>query len=181
MDWKAPRCWLQFVRLLSVAARADVVAAVCRRRPCACRGAPPSAPPAAPASYNSFQYWRNPLPDVDLSPAAAAAASGSTPASEGDEPEPPGGWDEAGASEGGGDAACLEAITAELRVGGGGGGGEIHTAAVETSATPAVETVANFGSTHVLGQHVSETTLSVVGGVVHGQSTPLGGPCVIRG
>uniref|UniRef100_A0A2C9JIK6 Uncharacterized protein n=1 Tax=Biomphalaria glabrata TaxID=6526 RepID=A0A2C9JIK6_BIOGL len=50
-------------------------------------------------------------------------------------------------------------------------GVRIHTASVSTVSDIADETVAHFGSTHVLGQHLGEQHLAIVDGVVQDLST----------
>ncbi len=70
---------------------------------------------------------------------------------------------EATASPGGAAAAAGESETDE-------DGGGVHVAAVVSCAGEEEETVTNIGSTHVLGQHLSETTLTVINGVVKGAS-----------
>ncbi|GFR82145.1 serine/threonine-protein phosphatase 4 regulatory subunit 1, partial [Elysia marginata] len=50
------------------------------------------------------------------------------------------------------------------------GGVRIHTASVSTVSDAAEETVAHIGSTHVLGQHLGEQHLTIVDGIVQDMS-----------
>ena len=46
---------------------------------------------------------------------------------------------------------------------------QVNTVNESTVEEAVVETVTNIGSTHVLGQHLKESTLTVVNGVVQGR------------
>ena len=149
----------------------------------------PSRPDSLPVDdFNSFTYWRDPLPeidiDADLSPnsqqaaiqaaveakaAAEAAAQSSTTSETNDENI---------------DAAA-KAIEILSMNGGASDPGEENTVHVASVSTMEEETVTNIGSTHVLGQHLSESTMTVINGVVKGKlqrvlNIPPFGTCVLR-
>ena len=136
---------------------------------------PPSRPDSLPVEdFNSFTFWRDPLPeidiDADLSPssqeAALRAAQARAQASRGTGAEGATGGerlDEAAKAieilslNGSGEAADPGAVNT------------VHVASVVTAEAAEEETVTNIGSTHVLGQHPRETTMTVINGVVKGK------------
>ncbi len=140
--------------------------------------------------FNQFAYWRDPLPDIDieaeLSPTSQEAADKAAAAL-----EEAGACGPAGSSSedpvvapsdisveldpaakaieilslNNGNSALDKKKTGEEAEAG--NQGAVHMASVSV-VTDAHETVANIGSTHVLGQALSETTMTVINGVVRG-------------
>ena len=56
----------------------------------------------------------------------------------------------------------------------------VYVASVLTSLETEEETVTNIGSTHVLGQHPRETTMTVINGVVKGKLQRVTGSCFLH-
>ena len=117
--------------------------------------------------YNNFQYWRMPIPEIDMTVdksgnskpdrvqssddvSSMAAEDNSTTDSH------------RGLSdlEAGSEQALIE--DDQMEKGASDGCGPIYTASVQT-VCETVEEVANFGSTHVVGQHVSEQATAMKG------------------
>ena len=127
---------------------------------------PASRPDSLPVDdFNSFTYWRDPLPeidiDADLSPhsqqAALRAAAEAKAAAETD------GTNAENIDEA---AKAIEILSMN---GGAKDPGEKKTVHVASVSTMEEETVTNIGSTHVLGQHLSESTMTVINGEVKGK------------
>ena len=119
-------------------------------------------------SFNSFQFWREPLPVIDLENDLQKSPEKRRPDStQSNQQQSP-----ILISHSAQDAT----LTTESASYSGDGLTEdslsVHMANLR-SLEEHPEYVANIGSTHVLGQHVSETTMTVVNGVVQGVYTSL--------
>ena len=112
------------------------------------------------AEFNSFRYWREPLPAIEIGNELAKIQHLGTDCQE------PTLDSTAVKNEPIQELECdnvkpiVNVVEVEDKV-------LIHTASVDTVCTQE-ETVANIGSTHVIGQHVNEATMAVVNGVVTG-------------
>ena len=106
--------------------------------------------------FNDFTFWRTPLPDVNVDlDLVKVKVEVQRDQDSGIEVDPLG--------------SQLEGIhMGEPNRDGSQEETTIHTASLNT-VSDAPETVTNIGSTHVLGQHLNETTMTVVNGVVQGR------------
>lgn len=143
-------------------------------------------------NFNTFQYWRSPLPEVNIdfdiingqptnihvvakvkdeeskkvyASEMSVSISGSTTRSVADQVTDAFSDLALGDSISMSSSASSSYITSEVEK----SGVRIHTASVSTVSDVPDETVAHIGSTHVLGQHLGEQHLAVVGGVVQGE------------
>ena len=130
--------------------------------------------------YNSFLYWRTPLPDVDIAIAAPVVpqhTAKSAPALH-DAHERTAAKSQSSVTVG--DIASeLSENLAGVDIGMSGGDVAqskdtddtivVHTASLITTEEEPTEMVAHFGTTHVLGEHVGESSMKVIDGVVQGE------------
>lgn len=107
-------------------------------------------------SFNSFQYWREPLPEIDVDSvvddsrkAVPTSSDGNSDDDEDSDERPPA-------------LQLSEDSLSESE-----NEPQIYTANVSTMCE-VQEMVTNIGSMHVLGQHVDHKTLEVVNGIVEG-------------
>ena len=140
--------------------------------------------------FNSFLYWRMPLPDVDITVAAtddtsAVTESTTAPdechdetATKTQSEETIGECSNEMDRELSENVASLEigtssSDTTEVKDATEPTGVVVHTASLITTEEEPTETVAHFGTTHVLGEHVGELAMKVVDGVVQGECTTV--------
>jgi len=139
--------------------------------------------------FNSFLYWRTPLPDVDITVAAtdddtSAVTRSTTVPDELHDETATKTQSEVTVGECSNDTDReLSENAARLEIGTSSSdatvvkdateptGVVVHTASLITTEEEPTETVAHFGTTHVLGEHVGELAMKVVDGVVQGEST----------
>ena len=135
-------------------------------------------------AYNSFLYWRTPLPDVDIAIAAPVVSQCTAKSATSLHDARDRTATKSQSSVTVGDVALeLSDNLAGVDIGLGGGdiGGDVaqakdtddtvvvHTASLITTEEEPTETVAHFGTTHVLGEHVGESSMKVIDGVVQGE------------
>lgn len=135
--------------------------------------------------FNSFLYWRTPLPEVDVTittpvvpPQGVAKSMTALDDIHNDQTATK---TQSATIVGDGEAGRdLAANLASLDIGMSGGDAPqlkdaakppnvvVHTASLITTEEEPTETVAHFGTTHVLGEHVGELAMKVIDGVVQG-------------
>ncbi|KAK7505661.1 hypothetical protein BaRGS_00002932, partial [Batillaria attramentaria] len=126
------------------------------------------------SNFNTFQYWRSPLPEVDIDfdviNGAPANIHVVAKVKDGEKHKvykthmdvvvSPSDTSHSGSVTQVTDGSSVQRRDMEL------GGVTIHTASVSTVSDADEETVDNIGSTHVLGHSLGQPTLAVVDGVV---------------
>ena len=125
-------------------------------------------------NYNTFQYWRSPLPEVniDFDIINGQPSNIHVVAKVQDEDSKKVYSSEMNvniSTDGSSQASCSGASSSVIQSETENSGVRIHTASVSTVSDAPNEMVSNIGSTHVLGQHLGQQHLAIVDGVVQGE------------